>query len=256
MDRLNLLIRILLLCAAGYLALLVGVTLFQRKLLYIPSHDTAHTNLSEWKHEGEVIGYSRKAASPASVWLFLHGNAGQATDRTYILPSFSDRDSVYILEYPGYGSRNGSPTLQTLNSAARHAYELLTAQFPDTPVCVASESIGSGPASFLATVPKPPEKIVLITPFDRLVDVAAHHYPFLPVRLMLYDSWDNIASLKEYKGELEIFGARSDTIIPVSHAEALAVRTPSAVFHLIDAGHNDWSDGNKVKIRYLPQLRK
>lgn len=244
--------RIVLTCAAAYLALLIGCALFQRKLLYMPSNRPGNYGLSEWRHEGRLIGYGRQAASPGTVWLFLHGNAGQATDRTYVLPSFSVKDAVYFLEYPGYGSRAGSPSRSSINAAARQAYELLRAQFPTTPVCVAAESIGCGPAAFLATNTRPPDKIVLILPFDTLANVAAHHYPFLPVRFLLRDNWDNITSLQAYQGELEIFAARADTIIPVSHAKLLAASKPSAIFHLIDGDHNEWADGTKVTIRYAP----
>ena len=231
--------------------LLIGCALFQRKLLYLPSHHKENNGLTEWRHEGQLIGYARHARSPETVWLFLHGNAGQAADRTYVLPSFPIQDSVYILEYPGYGIRQGSPSLITFNTAAKEAYELLKILFPGRPVCVAAESIGTGPASFLATLPNPPEKIVLITPFDRLSKVAAGHYPFLPVKLMLRDNWDNKTSLKDYNGHIEIFGARTDTIIPMSHAKKLADSKPSAVFHTIEGGHNDWADAGKVKLQYV-----
>jgi hypothetical protein len=210
--------------------------------------------LSVWQHDGQIIGYARHAAAPGTVWLFLHGNAGQASDRTYALPSFSVADSVYFLEYPGYSLRPGSPSLLSINAAARQAYELLRAQFPTVPVCVAAESLGCGPAAFLATNPRPPDKIVLILPFDTLAAVAARHYPFLPVRLLLRDNWDNIAALRDYQGQLELFAARADTIIPISHARALAASKPASVFHTIDGGHNDWADGNKVKIRFKPAV--
>jgi hypothetical protein len=243
-------------CAAAYLALLIGSALFQRKLLYLPSHHQGSNGLAEWRHEGLLIGYARQAASPGAVWLFLHGNAGQAADRTYALPSFMVRDSVYILEYPGYGSRSGAPSMTSFNAAARQAYDLLRAQFPDRPVCVAAESIGCGPAAFLAMNPSPPDKLVLILPFDTLAAVAARHYPYLPVRMLLRDNWDNIASLRGYQGELELFAAAADTIIPISHARALAASKPAAVFHSIDGDHNDWSTGAQVKIRYLPEDKR
>jgi len=57
-------------------------------------------------------------------------------------------------------------------------------------------------------------------------------------------------SLENYKGQIEIFGARGDTIIPISHAKALADGKPSAVFHVIEGNHNDWADGAKVKIQF------
>lgn len=245
-------LRIILLIALCYLGLLVGCALLQRKLIYLPSHHSQSSGLTEWRHEKQIIGYARKAATPGTLWLFLHGNAGQAADRTYILPSFPIHDSVYILEYPGYGIRQGSPSLTAFNTAAKDAFELLRAQFPGTPVCIAAESIGSGPASFLATLPYPPEKIVLILPFDTLANVAAHHYPFLPVKLLLRDKWDNIEALKNYRGQLEIFAARGDSIIPIAHAKVVADSKPTAKFHIIEGDHNDWSDSGKVGIRYIP----
>ena len=249
-------IRILLISAAAYLALLTGCALFQRKLLYFPTNHQENNGLSEWRHEGELIGYARHGASPGAVWLFLHGNAGQAADRTYALPSFPVSDSVYILEYPGYGSRAGSPSRSSFDAAAVQAYELLRAQFSDRPVCVAAESIGCGPAAYLATKHPPPDKIVLILPFDTLADVAAKHYPFLPVRLLLRDNWDNVTALSGYQGELELFAAAADTVIPIDNAKVLAASKPAALFHIIAGDHNDWADGAKVRVRCRPDHKR
>jgi hypothetical protein len=243
-------IRIVFILAFSILAFLLLVVIFQRKLLYYPTHHQENHGLAEWRHDGQVIGFAREVPSPVNVWLMLHGNAGQASDRAYALPSFSNRDSVYILEYPGYGQRPGSPSMMALNAAARQAYELLRAQFPRTPVSVVSESIGSGPASVLATHRQPPDKVVLIVPFDTLPRVAAHHFPFLPTGLLVRDKWDNITALKGYAGPLEIFGARDDTIIPIAHARALAESKPGSKFHEIAEGHNDWAAPGRVVIRY------
>lgn len=246
-------VRILLLCAAFYLLLVISCALLQRRLLFFPSHHRESNGLAEWRHGGEVIGYGRQVPSPQAVWLFLHGNAGQASDRVYTLGSFSDRDTVFILEYPGYGSRPGSPSMESINAAALQAYELLRARFPGAPVGVAAESIGCGPAATLASASPPPEKIVLILPFDTLANVAAGHYPFLPVRLLLRDNWDNVAALKGYGGELELIAASGDTIIPIPRARALAESMPSALLRTIEGDHNDWADGDKVRIRYPRQ---
>lgn len=245
-------LRILLTAAAVYLLLLVGCALFQRKLIYFPSREPGSNGLAEWRHEGRLLGFVRPGTPTGAVWLFLHGNAGQASDRTYALPSFPPEDSVYILEYPGYGSRPGAPSRAAIDAAARQAYSLLRGRFPDRPVCAAGESIGCGPAAVLATEPCPPDKIVLILPFDTLAAVAARHFPFLPVRLLLRDDWDNIASLGGYQGELELFAAAADTIIPIAHARRLAASRPAALFHTIDGDHNDWSTGTRVRFRYLP----
>jgi pimeloyl-ACP methyl ester carboxylesterase len=178
----------------------------------------------------------------------LPGNGGQASDRAYAIPSFSPTDSVFILEYPGYGSRAGVPSRQSFNRAAEDAYFLLRNAFPKTPVCVVGESIGTGPAASLARLSPPPSKFVLIVPFDELSLVGKDHLPSFVVDLILTDNWDNVAALRGYKGPIDIFGAESDTVIPVKHAKALAAALPSSRFILIPGGHNDWSQPGRVRI--------
>lgn len=231
-------------------ALSFGCVDSQRKSLFYPSHHKDANGLEQWIEAGEIIGYARRSLAPKNIWLLLHGNAGQATDRAYTLPCFSPSDSVYILEYPGYGNRPGSPSKDSFNDAAAKAYSILLKKFPDKPVCVAGESIGSGPASFLATQDPPPAKIVLTVPFDRLSDVAAEHLnPSIPVRLIMKDNWNNAASLSNYSGQVEIFGAIDDEVIPITHARSLADKIPRAKFHRINGGHNDWSQGGFVQFR-------
>ena len=101
----------------------------------------------------------------------------------------------------------------------------------------------------LATELHPPDKLVLIVPFDILSKVASDHFPFLPTGLLLHDNWNNIEAMAKYEGPLEIFGAKEDTVIPVTHAKALAATKSKAMFHEIEGGHNDWSIGAKVQIR-------
>lgn len=242
-------IALLLVVAALLVLALFGCGSVQRKLLYFPTHDPGDGGLSPWFVDDHLIGFAREVPQPAAVWLLLHGNGGQAAHRRYALPSFSPRDSVFILEYPGYGLRAGSPSLTAFNTAAADAYAALRRRFPDTPICLAAESIGSGPACVLAGGATPPAKLVLVVPFDNLASVAGEHFPFLPTRLLLHDNWDNVAALARYTGPLEIFGATHDTVIPIVHARALAASRPQAVFHEIAGGHNDWASLGQVQFR-------
>jgi pimeloyl-ACP methyl ester carboxylesterase len=239
------------------LTLLLSITLLgilryspiERKLLFYPTHHPHNNSLTPWVKNGGIIGYSRKIESPKNVWLMIHGNAGQASDRLYAVPCFSSEDSVFILEYPGYGNRKGIPSKETFNRAAQEAYLFLRKTYPQLPVCVVAESIGSGPAASLANLPQKPDKLVLIVPFDRLSSVAKDHFPPILVYLILRDNWDNIEALSTYKVPIDIFGAEADTIIPVGHAKALAAAVPTAQLTIIEGGHNDWSFDGQVKIR-------
>ena len=236
--------------ATAMIALLVtGCTSIERKLMFYPSHRPADGSLTPWSGTGGLLGYSRKVESPKNIWLMLPGNGGQAADRTYALASFSPDDSIFILEYPGYGARAGVPSSDSFNRAAREAYLFLRETYSEIPICAMGESIGSGPAAALADLPRPPDKFVFVVPFDRFSLVAKDHLPSFLVALILSDDWDNLKSLAHYKGPVDIFGAKADTVIPVGHAKALAAGIPASKFVLIEGNHNDWSHQSQVKIR-------
>jgi len=226
----------------------VGCQSIQRKALFYPSHHANDNGFTPWMREGRTIGFAREAADPKNVWLMLHGNGGQAADRQYAMFAFDPADSVFILEYPGYGQRPGKPSRRAFDAAAREGYADLRARFPDKPLCIAGESLGSGPASMLSRETPAPDKIALVVPFDRIVDVAHDHVRWLPVSLILMGTWDNIDALQGYSGPLEIFGAEQDEVIDVRHARALAESVPHATYHQIAGGHG-WANGRDVAFR-------
>jgi pimeloyl-ACP methyl ester carboxylesterase len=230
--------------------LLFGCSSIQRRLLYFPTHEPGSNGLTEWKYEGQLVGFAREVSSPKCVWLMLHGNAGQASDRAFALPNFSETDSVFIMEYPGYGVRKGTPSMRSFNEAALRAYDFLRALYPGRPICVVGESIGTGPASMLAALPRPPDKLVLVVPYDVLAKVAAEHFPFLPVCLLLRDKWNNVEALAHFQGPLEIFAASHDVVIPIAHARNLAATKSQAIFHEFPGGHSDSPRNPLVQFHY------
>jgi pimeloyl-ACP methyl ester carboxylesterase len=229
--------------------LFFGCQALVRKAMFAPTHHGLDNGLSRWLLDGQLVGFSREVEGPQNVWLLLHGNGGQAADRTYALPVFDERDALFLLEYPGYGRRPGKLSRPSFDAAAREAYDLLRARFPDNPVCVATESLGSGPGSTLAGLPRPPDKFVFIVPFDDVKSLAQEHAGWLPTGLLLAGSWDNVESMATYRGPVDVFGAEGDGIIPVEHARRLAASLPQARFHLIPGGHNEWSEQREVRVR-------
>ncbi|HYC71867.1 MAG TPA: hypothetical protein VEB66_11710 [Opitutaceae bacterium] len=235
----------------GLVALCLGGCIaIQRRALYHPTHRTSSGELTPWFSGTAAIGCSREVDDPGAVWLLLHGNAGQAADRAYALPRFSPRDSVYILEYPGYGPRPGRPSPGTINAAAREAYGILRRAFPGKPVGVVGESLGTGPACLLTREPLPPDKLVLVNPYESIAEVAEEHAALLPSRLVFASTWDNRKALAGYRGAVAIFSAEHDTLIPVRHGRTLADLLPQAQFTVIPGGHNDWPRQSALKIRF------
>jgi len=224
-----------------YLLLTVGMAVFQRSFIYFPTHETDGSLLEEWAVNGENYGRAHAVESPKGVWLVLHGNGGQAASHEYALRCLPMLDSAYIMEYPGYGQRPGKPSMKSINEAAANAFDELRRTHPALPVNVLGESLGSGPASYLATRADKPDRIVLVVPFDTLPSIAQRNYWYIPAWLLLRDRWNNIRALKNYYGRLDIYAASNDTAIPKEYAENLASYLPQAEYHEFQGGHNDWS---------------
>lgn len=248
------LMRYFSIAVATYVVACALTACMQRKLVFFPTHNDSegmakYFGLKEWRVDDALIGFVREGTGNKRVWLFLHGNAGQAVDRGYSLPCFPAEDSVYILEYPGYGKREGAPSEKSFNRAAEAAYAKLQTEFPERELCVLGESLGTGASCHLGTLPKPPARIVLMVPFDRITEVAQEKVPFIPVGMLMLDRWDNIAALRQYKGRVDIYGARWDVVIPVEHARRLAAAIPGAKYHEMECGHNEWNLKGLVELR-------
>lgn len=259
-------LRILRALAVLWLVLVLLVAVFQRSLLYFPTRDSESAllavarsaGLQPWRDgTGAIIGWkSATRAQPAANRLVVfHGNAGYALNRTYYVEGFEQLDAgrtweVYLFEYPGYGARPGELGEASFNAAALAAIRTL-AEADARPISVLGESIGSGPACFLAKAePQRISGVVLITPFRRLLDVAAHHYPFLPVRLILRDRWDNATALADFRGRLAVRLAGEDEIIPTAHGRQLfdGFAGPKRLWIEPDSNHNglDYRPGHPI----------
>ena len=210
--------------AIGYTVMLISFTLLQRYLIYVPTRLTpefaeqaaAKTGFVPWRNKsGKLIGWKLPASSPpiGSV-LILHGNAGWALNRAYIAMPIHEAAAldVYILEYPGYGARAGSPGEGSFLSAADEAFENLPKNLA---AYLVSESLGTGVAAHLARkYPSQVAGIAMFVPYDKLASVAENHIWFLPAYFLLWDRFDPAAWLKKYNGPIKIVVAGSDEIIP------------------------------------------
>jgi pimeloyl-ACP methyl ester carboxylesterase len=62
---------------------------------------------------------------------------------------------------------------------------------------------------------------VLISPYDSMVALARHHYPFLPVRLLLRHRFDSIARAPGIRAPLLAIVGERDSVIPSAHSRRL-----------------------------------
>ena len=234
-----------------YVLVCLAVMLFQRRLLFIPTRMpagivtqvAAEGGLLPWTNsQGLIIGWRIPAHGDVqgSV-LIVHGNAGCAANRDYIARPIHEAEpvDVYILEYPGYGAREGKPSKISIDAAAEEAFQLLPANLPRY---IVSESLGTGAAGDLAAIhPESIAGMALIAPYHDLASVAQKRFWFLPAYYFLRDRFNPAESLRNYHGPIIFIVAGADEIIGTESGKSLyeVYNGPKNLQVIPGAHHND-----------------
>jgi pimeloyl-ACP methyl ester carboxylesterase len=238
--------------AALVLVAIVAVAyLAQRRLLYFPTRNgldastrlAGAVGLEPWLDgAGRFIGWRapHPGGAPVARAVVLHGNAGTALDRIYLrdvlqgpgLPCIE----VFLLEYPGYGPRTGSPSQESIVAAAVEAIDLLGGEVP---VFLVGESLGSAAASLAAAARPRVAGLLLVTPLSSVTAVARRHYPFAPSSLVR-DAFRADLSLPRYGGRVAFLVAGQDEVVFADLGRALfeAYPGPKRMWEEQGASHN------------------
>lgn len=210
----------------AYLAICVLLFFAQRKLIYLPSHTNSilPADFEPWLGTNssgatEFWGFKRTSGSGGTNALFFfHGNGGNASGWSHAVEEFPG--DIFVLEYPGYGERPGSPTELSIKAAALRAFEAETATANRySKIILCGQSLGTGVTEAIFT--KHPERLhalVLITPFLSLAEVASTHYSWIPTRLLLHDKLQLYEAFMEFPGRSLVVTAADDKVIPRSHS--------------------------------------
>ena len=244
-------LRVLQLLLIAYLLIVLAALIFQRRLIYFPTKIPAEVIESvavehgfvPWKNPaGQIIGWKMSARnnSTGSV-LIVHGNAGCALSRDYLAQPIHDAADVdvFVLEYPGYGARQGSPSKGSLIAAAEEAFQLMPKNLPKF---VVSESIGAGVAGELAkNHPQEIAVLAMFVPYDNLAGLAQKQMPFLPAYILLLDRFNPAECLKNYHAPVQFVVAGADEIIgaPAGTKLFTGYAGPKKLQTIPGAHHND-----------------
>lgn len=243
-------IRVMQLLVISYLLVLLAVLIFQRRLIYFPTKIPADViesvaaghNFAPWKNPaGEIIGWKMTRTNATASVLIVHGNAGCALSRDYLAqPIFDETEvNVFVLEYPGYGARSGSPNKASLIAAAGEAFQLLP---KNQPRYLVSESIGAGVACELAKAhPGEVAGVCLFAPYHNLASAAQRQMWFLPAYFLLLDRFNPAECLRHYRGPVKFVVAGEDEILGAATGERLhaAYGGPKELQLIPGAHHND-----------------
>ncbi|MEX1096631.1 MAG: alpha/beta fold hydrolase [Planctomycetales bacterium] len=198
----------------------------------------------------------RRLAEGGWLVLYLHGNAGNRRLRAADCRDFTRLGAhVFLFDYRGYGDNPGAPSEAALVADARTLWDYAVAERGVAPerIVLYGESLGGGVATRLAADLCAdgicPAAVVLKGTFSSLADVGAHHFPVLPVRLLLVDRYESAEHIRQVTCPvLSIHGAL-DEIVPIEFGrrlfEAAPARSASGIekrmVELAARGHNDLS---------------
>jgi uncharacterized protein len=188
----------------------------------------------------KIHGWWAEREGSRLVTLFLHGNAGNITDRTQRIQEIAAAgSSILMLDYRGYGKSSGRPSERGLyrDSEAGFIYLLGKGYRPEQ-IALHGESLGTAVAIDLASR-RPCAGLILEAPFTSASDVAATMLPVIgPLLVRSYNSLPKIRWIRVPK--LFMQGDR-DEVVPLRLGQQLfAAAQGSKTFWVIPgAGHND-----------------
>jgi len=237
---------------AVFVGLGVVMFLLQEKLIYFPtaglSTDPASAGMEFEEIEVEtedgvrIFAWLIPAPNAKGVVLFSHGNAGSIEHRLYHARVFRDMGlSVLLYDYRGYGRSGGRPGENGTYLDAQAVYDHLVDEKGVDParVLLFGESLGVAVSIELARG-RPVRGLIAESGFTSLRDVGAHHYPWLPVGLLLRHRYENEEKIGELDVPKLLIHSPADEIVPFSHARSLlaAAAEPKELLETA-GGHND-----------------
>jgi fermentation-respiration switch protein FrsA (DUF1100 family) len=167
---------------------------------------------------------------PRQAILYCHGNGEDVSSVGGLAAMLSEslRASVFIFDYRGYGHSEGRPTEAGCIADGTAAQQWLAERMGVRPndVVLMGRSLGSAVAVALAAE-NGARALVLENAFPTMADVAAWHYPWLPVRWILANQYDNVSRIRRYSGPLLQCHGTCDELIPLSFARRLFDTAPN-----------------------------
>jgi pimeloyl-ACP methyl ester carboxylesterase len=242
MKRVLLSLGILALLA--YAGLCVVLFVNQRSMLYFPQPrtDVPGTTVMKLDRDDAIVNVTRLQRNTAAALIYFGGNGEDVSLSAPELAEAYPNRSLFLVHYRGYGGSTGTPSETALVADALALYDVVAAEYKD--IVLVGRSLGSGVAVQLASQ-RPVSRLVLITPYNSIQQLAAQQFPYVPVRWLLQDKFESWKYTERITAPTLLIAAADDEIIPRASAEALfqSFRADVATLRIIgNVGHNNISD--------------
>jgi pimeloyl-ACP methyl ester carboxylesterase len=227
-----------------YLALCALLFAFQRSMIYFPqpSSPASGASIFTLQTDGAQVQITAMQRKGTDAVVYFGGNAEDVSFSLTELAAAFPKNDIYLMHYRGYGGSTGKPSEDALVADALALFDRVSTEHAN--VVLMGRSLGSGIAVHLASM-RPVSRLILVTPYDSLVELAAKHYPYFPVRWLMLDRFESSQYAIQVTAPTLIIAAERDEVIPRASTEALYTRFHPGIATLkviAGANHNTISE--------------
>jgi pimeloyl-ACP methyl ester carboxylesterase len=236
------------LMAAAYGLLAALAFFYQRALIYPAPVNPIEPRVRGAKLERiagpngtSVYVLHAPARDGAPTIVHFHGNAEDLAGQGMLMTSLVDAGvGVYAVEYPGYGLARGAMLTEDSVYAAADAalaYLHTVLGIPREKTVLQGQSLGTGIAAEMARRGHG-ARLVLISPYTSMVDMAAIAAPFLPTRWLVRDRYDTDRKAPDIVLPALVIHGSDDEVIPVAMGRRIARLLPRSELVVVPGGHH------------------
>ncbi len=247
-----------------YTAICVLLYFFQEKLIFFPQKLARTFQFPFSEPFQEITINTRdnialnallfKSDSSKGVIFYLHGNAGSLYGWGEVASLYTSLNyDVFMLDYRGYGKSEGQiENEKQFYQDVQTAYDKLKTMYEESKIVVLGYSIGTGPATYIASVNQP-KLLILQSPYYSLTDMMRHYYPIIPTFILKY-KLKTYQFLPKCKMPIVIFHGTRDEVIYYGSSVKLKelMKETDRLITLNDQGHN----GMSSNYEYVNEVKK
>ena len=188
------------------------------------------------------------SSKQASTLIYFHGNGELASDYEFIAPQFASINlNLLVIDYRGYGTSGGTPTIRNLVGDAVPAYlgalGFLTKEGYTGPVFVMGRSLGSVPAIELAAArPEAFNGLIIESGFGSMSRLLLYLDIGGSVVAKIDADFPNLQRIRDVRLPTLVLHGERDSLIPRSEGESLYRESPASDKSMViirGADHND-----------------